>query len=400
MVVQVPRSTLLWILLWTGLTVMFLAIVIVNPVGTRWEEMVARVAELEHDLDAVSHERLPLGGPATAGNAWDFYEQAFALIRAHGNGKDFGIAASNAVEAGPETRRAETARLAAAMHEELDAIRSGARCLDAAPSIDWSLGLSHPIPKLMDTRPLCNVLVLQGLAEMESGSVESGCAKVLDAMQFGQDLTRSPLLICQLIGLSQTPPEALVGFLEYEGLSALPREALAILEASVGKLITTSRECPTLGGELVFLGHHIIDHEGDLDRFIGTSRFDQGPAFALSPRWACASGFMILADAYDELALLPGVAFAKRARELNEGFRDSNNPLLQAFSPAASCEASYRFSIVRLAQLQHALRAALDLPPVPFLDPHGASLSVTDDGETLLLSVANGRYPIELRIRH
>ena len=64
----------------------------------------------------------------------------------------------------------------------------------------------------------------------------------------------------------------------------------------------------------------------------------------------------------------------------------SRDPILRAFSKAVNCEASYRYSIVRLGQLQHALRAALDLPPLPFHDPHGASLTVSDDGETLHLS--------------
>ena len=96
MVSQALRSARSWILLGAGLAVIPVAVLILDPVGKHWEEMVARVAELEHELDAISHERQPLGGPATSGRAWDAYDEAFALMRAHGNGKDLGIAASKA----------------------------------------------------------------------------------------------------------------------------------------------------------------------------------------------------------------------------------------------------------------------------------------------------------------
>ncbi len=361
----------------------------------QWQAMQDRLVAIESELGAISYEREPLGGPGTAGRAWDAYSKAYEGLLARSKVSDLLGVASSAAKAGPEVRRAETARLTQDLSFELAEVQRGARCIDATPPIEWTTDMEHPLPYLMHTSILVDVLTLQGLAQIEDGNVQGGCGMILDGMQLGSDLTQTPAFITQMIGISQTLPRALRGFLEHEGLHALPAEARRLLEAGVGTLMERAPKTSEYRGEVLRMGAFVLAPQKDLPERLGFYSIDKESGFTLAPRLKIANSVLALADAYEQLGDLQGVALRVRANEL----LDPKNPVLRGLKIAPNLESSFRYNFVQAGQLRRALRASLELTALPFEDPHGETLVENHDGDYFDFKVGTGSNPIELRIK-
>ena len=349
MVFKFLRSPRFLISAGIGLAAVSMAVLIFEAkTDARWQAMEDLLQEIQSDLDSQSYVREPLGGQGIAGLAWDGYADAYEGMRKHTDVIKLGKAVFKASVADAESRSKEAVRLVEILYEELAAVQRGAGCLDATPPIDWSKGTEQRVPTLLDTAVLVDVLILQGLAEIEKGNVPLGCGMILDGIQFGEDLARSPRLISQIYGVSQFLPLSLRRYLEHEGLG-----------------------------------------------FSSLKSFDQGAAMALAPRWTSAGGFLALADCYDQLQGLRGQALHERAMELT----DSHVPFTNSLMIAPSAEGGYRHNLVLLAQLRRALRIHLMLPPLPFVDPHGESLTESHDGGFFDFSVGPSTRPVQLRIK-
>jgi hypothetical protein len=371
-----------------------------SKVDGRWNEMQGRLAEVQAELESASNVREPVGGVATEGLAWEAYAEAATWMREHSRGREWALAMGGVSEAGAIERRRETNRMASELAVPLAAIQRGARMGDATRPVDWSAGSAPELPQLMASSVFVDALTLLGLAELETGQVDSGCARILDALQFGQDLALSPMLITQMIGTSQTVPRSLRTFLEREGLSALPREGLVQLEQGIGKLIERAPVHSQWRGELVTFGYALRSASSGHSELFGIEGFSGGPVGALAMKWQLANGVLKVSQIHKSLEALHGTSYQQRVQELCSEFTESSNPVLSAWRVLGSANASLRHNLVCAGQLQRALRRVLELPELPFPDPFGKPLTETDDGEVMSFHVDNGSNGIELKVKY
>jgi hypothetical protein len=371
-----------------------------SKVDGRWDEMKDRLAEVRGELESMSNVREPLGGVATEGIAWEAYDEAFAWMKENVEGNDMFLALQAASESGAGERRLETHRLALELAIPLAAIQRGARCHNATRPMDWSVGFRHDHVFLWESRVLVDVLTLLGLAEIESGEVESGCAKILDALQLGQDMALSPMLITQLIGTSQTVPGSLRDFLEREGLGALPREALVSLEKGYATLIGRAPIQTRWNGELVTLGNAVqLAYEKPSNLF-GIEGFSGGPVWDLVMRWNIAEDVLRMAQVYAILEGLNAEDHLQHVQTVGGELKDSGNLVLMLKHKLLNADAALRYNLVKAGQLQRALRRALELPEVPFPDPLEMPLTETDDGKVMSFHSDHYEHGIELSVKY
>lgn len=202
------RRPLLWLVggVILGLAVAFVAVG--HWRGTvEWQRFRAAAALAQAGADAREPARPVLWGEAQAGKAWPHYERAFHLLstkvdsahlaslgRSEGR-RIAGVTNTEQVRAGPSA-----AEVVAAHADALIALRAGAHSTDARRPMDWNAGHSIRIQNLLTARHLANAAVLTAILAVGDGDGERAVQILLDVMQLGRDLTRSPLLIEQMIG--------------------------------------------------------------------------------------------------------------------------------------------------------------------------------------------------------
>ncbi len=375
-----------------GASLLLLAVAFVTvkcKVDQRWQEMERKASVFQGELEAERHVREPLGGTATEGLAWEAYNEASAWVQEQGGCLELRIAAQEASEMDADLRRLETRRLVGELTEALAMVQRGARCRDATHPVDWNAEKFPRPVRLSSTMMLLDVLTLSGLADIERGDVESGCAKILDGLQFGQDLAHSPQLISQMVGASQMVPWTLKRFLELEGLGALPREAIGILEVGVGKLIEQAPERVDWRGDYVlccnFAVKGISGGEGPLGWVDSMEGFGD-----LTGRRLFAEAMSTLAEGMAIDEGLSASAYRQRMHDLHRQYRASDNPFLSSWGIRASAEDSLLFNRILASELRRALRRSLELPEIESTSFVGMQLIETDDGEVMTFSVEIG----------
>ena len=202
------RRPLLWL---AGGVILGLAVAIV-AVGhwrgtVEWQRFRAAAALAQAESDAREPTRPVLWGEAQAGKASPHYERAFNLLSTKVDSAQLaslariegrrvaGVLNTEPVRPGPSA-----AEVVAAHADALAALRAGAHSTDAQRPMDWSAGFSIRIQNMLTARHLANVAVLAAILAVDEGDGERAVHLLLDVMQFGRDLTRSPLLIEQMIG--------------------------------------------------------------------------------------------------------------------------------------------------------------------------------------------------------
>lgn len=202
------RRPLLWL---AGGVILGLAVAIV-AVGhwrgtVEWQRFRAAAALAQAESDARDPTRPVLWGEAQAGKAWPHYERAFNLLSTKVDSAQLaslariegrrvaGVLNTEPVRPGPSA-----AEVVAAHADALVALRAGAHSTDAQRPMDWSAGHSIRIQNMLTARHLANAAVLTAILAVGEGDGERAVHLLLDVMQFGRDLTRSPLLIEQMIG--------------------------------------------------------------------------------------------------------------------------------------------------------------------------------------------------------
>ncbi len=366
----------------------------------RWQEMERKAAVFQGELEVERYVREPLGGAATEGLAWESYNEAFDWLKEHGSELEIRIAAQEASDLDGDLRRSETRRLEGELTEALAMVQRGARCRDATPTVDWSAEKFPRPVGLSSTMTLLSVLTLSGLADIEGGDVESGCAKILDGFQIGQDLAHSPQLISQMVGVAQMVPWTLKRYLESEGLGALPKEAIQILELGVGKLIEQAPERVDWRGDFVLCCNFAVKGVSGGDGPLGWADSIEGFG-RLTGRRLFAEAMSTLAEGMVGNENLSASAYSQRMGDLHRQYRASDNPFLSSWAVRASAEDSVRYNRILASELRRALRRSLELPEVESANFEGLELVETDDGEVMTFSVElRPDYRVELNVRY
>jgi hypothetical protein len=336
--------------------------------------------DLQARLDALPSTREPVGGAARVGLAWEKYWEASAMLKARSAGLLDGIsrASVDACEAGPEERRAESARMAPLIAPELTMLREAARRRDISPVRLPDDPIDAKTLFLRDVRATNNLLGLLGVAELESGQQAEGVATLLDAMQISQDYMRSRTLINQLIGSSEVIPKSLEQVLSTEGFGVFSADAIGAFEAGVESLIEHTPLQPNYLGELEFTGRMALG-DPNPQMFPPRSLVDQilGLSPSLAEEFTSAYELALTLDSLSSRAALnllqSNEQVEKRARSLTRHWD--------------SIGISNRQAVVRLQMLHHALRLAQGLEPTPFADPFEMPLSLTETDDSWVLGV-------------
>lgn len=347
-------------------------------------EALACAAQLEQELGNREHEREPVGGNGLPGKAWDEYQRAQDLAQSLPPKviREFAVRTMAAAQASAEERAEEAARLMDQLSRPIEAMRKGARLLDVTHPVACTQQAVQNGPRLSTFNYLTDTLTVGGLAAIEAGDPAEGSEMILDAMQSAQDLLHSPLVITQLIGMSQLVPRSLEAFGEHQGLARLQPAALKALDLGVAKLIDSAPKTPELRGEIVLFIRAIQSVGGNIP----------SETFAGIAETAELVGGCAPADLW---------AFALDLRE-RAGQVPQDSAASKMQSVFHSAIVSHRYNLVRLQMLHYAIREARGLDPEPFADPFGMPLKITAEGEHYALEVSQpgeDHYPLVKRYR-
>ena len=346
-----------------------------------------RLNELHQELDAISHRRPPAGSSEEAGKegfAWDEYQRALDLLAERSSHAltALSIKAVEAASLNPQERFETATQLSANLEEEIRCLREGASRLDATPKDRVEAdGTSH-LPKLITAKIITNALALQGIAAVEARNPRGGANMILDAMQLGQDFTRSRFLLTQIIGSSVLLPDALKVYLENNPLEGLGPEALERLDEGIIKLIQAAPRTPELRGE-----------------------------FGLFQERLDTIGIKIAAStARQTLSMLDWVDHerAENALETVHNLQQRSEQAVlgglqrQYFSGCLSSVIQVRHCTVQLHMLHAAIREVRGLQPEPFQEPFGMPLQTEEEGNPRVLVVhapeGISAAPVRLRL--
>lgn len=223
---------------------------------SRPEEPITAVASMEplEERFAERIERQALWGETTSGPAQPHYELALRLVA------DWDI---EDVLAARRAEDGEGIRLRMSFLKEgdpvLSALRLGAHGQDATREVDWSRGFELPMRRLKSSRFLTQLAEMRAEEMIGKGQDIEAVRTLLDALQFAGDLAEGPILIEEMIGLSQLNPDFLIDAVADGSLRELSSEAQQEL---VHGLSTLNRRLQWKGAGIVgdfLLGVHGLD---------------------------------------------------------------------------------------------------------------------------------------------
>lgn len=358
--------------------------------GSALEERRVRSAEalavLEERLGQETHERAVLWGEALDGDGWAHYERALELVAAFDHGELLDVRAG--VEDAKVVRRAEIATEGAELLAEL---RAGAHARTARRSVDLDQGFYQPFLKLLNTRKLLHVVEAHAQTCLDRGDESEAVRALLDVMQFGADVSDSPVMIEELIGVAGLVPDLLRTMIEDGTVFELSPSAFDELAAGVAtldrRLAWESHSCAS---ELL-LSVATVEHA--LERDFAANLLGEAPldseAFADWLVRRSLPGFVLEGAAHVEAQER---LFACAPRQVLDGLvdfdvrvHDTRNPLSSVLlSGTASAIRGRLHSVGRLRLVAHVLSCR----PEP-RDPWLAELlraEAVDGGERLSLA--------------
>ncbi len=316
-------------------------------------------------------EREALWGETTSGLAQPHYDLALRLVDAWD---------VNAVVAAQRAEDGEGRRLRAQFLEEgaavLSAVRLGAHARDATRNVDWSQGFHLPQRSLKLTRFLVQLAEMRAEELLAKGQGIEAVRTLLDVLQFSGDMAKGPILIEEMIGLSQLNPDFLIDRVAEGSLSELSPEAQQELVQGLS----------TLNQSLRWKG---AGYDGDFllgVRGLETALQHEGTgwrAMTGNPGWIpferqlgllFATGYVHQRQEFGaeiESAFDSGAdALVAKFQELRERLVARSNPISSVMMPVVgSCQRSRFYSLGRFRLLVRALTGSV-LPDDPWTADH------------------------------
>lgn len=333
-----------------------------------WEEALVVVDRLESELDQRQHHRPALWGATHEDRAYPHYDMALTCVEGW-EPDDVILARRGEGERALATRE----RLLAEGAEALEHLGRGAHARDATRAVDWSEGFEISARKLFYARMLVQLGELQATAHLESGDDLEAVRVLLDGLQFAGDLAQGPILIEEMIGVSQLVPELLLELIQTGAIRDLSPEAHVLLARGLtqlaGRLDWTSA---SLEGELV-LGTRGVQNAlaggpglDILDAAVGCGVLG-GPRIqreaATHVLWTSARF-----EALEEARLEGPEAHAAVLTEIEQRILGEGDSMAATFLPwVLSAQRARSYSVGRFRLLVHAVTGD-DLASDPWLD--------------------------------
>jgi hypothetical protein len=350
-----------------------------------WVAMLARIDELEAERLARPTERDALYGDSTSDAAWPYYERALEELRGIEDARDRGRVAPYAKT--DEERAAREALLSDA-EELFTHLRRGAHARAAERPLEWSDGMSMRIQRLVEVRLIAELSVARAIALIESGDDVRAVETLLDAHQFARDLCVSPVLIEEMIGVSELVPTAATDFLAGGGAARMSTEAKELWLNGLDALhASLPRQSWSFLGEVELVGREFVRAFPGTDEESWSRSLETSPGWRFGFSWrGAAADYVerateIVRDVEAEMGRSPAEAI-RRFTELERAAADDPNPLFEIAMPKFSSAARSRYwSRARLSFLRYALAVDLGRAPCEPFDPfgNGVQIEVTED---------------------
>jgi len=362
-----------------------------------WNAMLARIDELEAERLGRPMERDALYGESTSDAAWPYYERALVVLRGIDEVRD---RARVAPHAKTDEERAERDALLAEADALFTHLRRAAHARDARSPVDLSLGASAPLHRLSEARPLAELAVARAIALIESGEDVRGVQTLLDAQQFARDLCVSPLLIEEMIGVSNLVPRAATDFLAEGGAARMSTEAKELWLDGLDALdASLPRRSSAYLGEVEVLGREFANAFETTDRRGWTAAIGASPGWRFGYSWRGAAADYVerATEIAREIELDVDRTPAETIRDFTEHERaaaDDPNPLFEMAMPKFSSAARSRYwNRARLSFLRYALAVDLGRVPCEPLDPFGNGVQIEVTEERIHLRADDGSGP-------
>ena len=166
----------------------------------RWDAAIEIADRWQAEADAINSTRPVLWGEPIEREAWPHYMLAIreswdAVTSLSSQQKAF------LGKTAPE-RLAEPLflEMLAKLEPSLERVREGARCTQGRHAVHWAEGCSGKIPSLLGSRLLVMCMLATADQHLAANEPAIAAGLVLDCLQFGRDMTDSPVAIPQAIG--------------------------------------------------------------------------------------------------------------------------------------------------------------------------------------------------------
>ncbi|MEM1452186.1 MAG: hypothetical protein AAGI22_23975 [Planctomycetota bacterium] len=343
-----------------------------------WASMLVQLDAMEAERLARPTEREALYGETTEGLAWDHYWRALAAIEELEDLRERGFRATRPEN---DAQRRDRDALVAESAGALAHLSRGAHARDAASSSDFRRGTDNPIPKLVTSRALAWIACAKlRMHAGQDGELE-GLRAVLDAQQYARDLTCSPVVIEELIGMSLLVPECVQHFVETRGHTLsddAKRKWLSALDQLAAGIPT---ETHALLGDVEQIGRSFRVHEERTSSWAASMSIEPGWRYGFS--WRVAAADYVdrgaeWADDFMSLQRRPWAEMYASLRALSLAAGEDPNPLVEIAFPKLESIAGARLeNLAELSFLRHALALQLGEEPCELIDPHGNGVTVT-----------------------
>ncbi|MEM9380099.1 MAG: hypothetical protein AAGB93_09150 [Planctomycetota bacterium] len=377
-------------------------VVVRQNVERNWRSMLVTLEELRAERLGRPALRDALHGATRDEQAWPHYERALAVLASIDEARDRCLAAPRATS---EEERAERDALLAEAEAMFPHLARGAHARDARTAHAVDDGLPVKIQRLFDVSSVCELSVAHAIQRLERGQDLDAVAALLDAQQLARDLAVSPVLIEEMIGLSQLVPTGMEEWLAAGGLNAMSTSSVGVwldgLDALRASLPSSSR---AIVSEVEMFGREVLRQSE------ATGRLDWDGALEGAPLWRY--GFSWRGAAADYV-----VRATDLARQVERAFDDGplevvarlegleriagadQNPIYAVATPKiASAGRARIWQLARLDFLRHALALRLQRPTDLPEDPFGTGVRVEQDEDGIRVWAEAGRYTSDVSI--
>jgi hypothetical protein len=263
----------------------------------------------------------------------------------------------------------------------LDPLRRGASRSSSGCPYDWEQGWQMAMSNLREATNVVNLAILKARALRDAGQPREAVELLLDAAQFGRDLTDDGPLVEEMIGTAML-------YIFLDGA----RELAASEKADAESLADLEQGLAVLDGS--FPKHAGCIRREQLELLMSLSGEGLGPAAGGSGVGFPTKLFQLnfidrLREAQEQMAQAcerPWAESLATAKRVDADLQKSWNPVTRMFKPGA--QSTERYVRERLAQLR-LLRAAIRYrrtgERLELADPFGTTLKSAASGEGLKL---------------
>lgn len=362
-------------------------------VDARWDAMTRDANALEQLLAIDDGTRPVLFGESAAGNAWDDYTIAIQALPAQSEAARSEIIRARKLEPVADTGKLREAYVRAHL-PALQAMQRGAHRTLARLPIQWPAGYARRATNLLTVRNLANACVLAAEQHIDAREPERAVDLLLDAMQFGRDLTLTPLVIDEIIGVAILQIASKEALVQNGLMDRLTDAALRRLAAGM-RVLDESLPSTSLArhGELLLFARSVQSPK--LAGMLGGPGPVASWRFCFSPRLMFAMSFaerLAHVSSMHDMKAEPWSIRRAQMDEVSETWRTSKNPMTACCGSLDQAEVTRRYGIFLLRATRMLVEFRLSHQCTPLPDPFGTTIAWKIEGDAIRVTSEGARH--------